>query len=119
MEELRKFEHYLEDRGHEDRESRQEEHKDTGDSLLPGGKTQNQSINNPQNHERHSCFYNDTLIHRIKFTRDYIVSITYAHCKLVFVQGMSQIPVQGSQSLALIFKSSKCFGFFFCFCFFF
>ena len=33
---IKKFEHYLEDRGHEDRESRQEEHKDTGDSLLPG-----------------------------------------------------------------------------------
>lgn len=27
---------YLEDRSHEDRESSQEEHKDTGDSLLPG-----------------------------------------------------------------------------------
>lgn len=33
---MKKLEHYLEDRGHEDREPCQQEHKDSGDSLLSG-----------------------------------------------------------------------------------
>lgn len=36
---IREMEHYLEDRSHEDRESRQKEHKGPSDSLFPEKET--------------------------------------------------------------------------------